>query len=123
MLSPVLLLAREIDTEDRAVIATDAEGRVIYWGAGAQALYGWSGDEVMGRHINELTPEDAEQGMAILQTLREGHPWSGAFEVRTRTGERFTAAVTDIPVHDTAGRLLGIVGISQRGPGHFPVSQ
>ena len=50
----------------------------------------------------------------ILDTLREGHPWSGEFQVRGKSGARFDARVTDIPVHDKAGTMIGIVGISRR---------
>jgi len=115
-LTPVTMLAREVEGPDRAVIATDANGDVIYWGAGAEKMFGWSGAEVMGRAIVELTPSDLSRDLAqsILTTLREGHPWSGEFSLRGKDGRRFEARVTDIPVHDSAGHLLGIVGISRR---------
>ena len=116
MLSPVLLLAREVDVAGRAVIATDANGSIIYWGNGAESLFGWTAEDAMGRNVLEVTPSaySAEDADGIMRTLKAGDPWSGEFMLQTRQGKRFTAQVTDIPVHSKTGDLLGIVGISRR---------
>lgn len=116
MFSAVLLLAREIDAPDRAVIATDASGTVIYWGMGAELLYGWQRSEVLGRNIIDITPSamSRDEATEIMRALRDGHPWAGEFQVQTKEGTRVAAHVTDIPVHDSSGQLLGIVGISRR---------
>ena len=112
----ILLLAQEVDVADRAVIATDAEGRIIYWGEGAERLFGWTKGEVLGTNVLDITPSDMslDEAREIMRTLHAGDPWSGEFVVRTKSGARFTVRVTDIPVHDNAGRLQGIVGISRR---------
>jgi PAS domain S-box-containing protein len=112
----ILLLAQEVDVADRAVIATDAEGRIIYWGEGAERLFGWTKAEVLGTNVLDITPSDmsGDEAREIMRTLRAGDPWSGEFVVRTKSGVRFAVRVTDIPVHDKAGRLQGIVGISRR---------
>ena len=115
-MTPVLLLAQEVEGPDRAIIATDASGSIIYWGDGAEQMYGWTRAEVLGKAIVEITPSDFSRDLAesVLATLMEGHPWSGEFQVRGKNGQRFEARVTDIPVHDKEGRLIGIVGISRK---------
>jgi PAS domain S-box-containing protein len=115
-LTAVVMLAQEVEMPDRAVIATNAAGEIIYWGDGATRMYGWTREEVMGRVIVDVTPSELSRDLAtsILETLRSGHPWSGEFQVRGKEGNRFEARVTDIPVHDNAGELIGIVGISRR---------
>lgn len=115
-MSAVLMLAQEVEAPDRAVIATDATGRIVYWGEGAAKMYGWTRDEVMGRTIVDITPAELsrDKAQSIMETLLEGHPWSGEFGVRGKEGQRFEARVTDIPVHDRSGQLIGIVGISRR---------
>ena len=115
-LDSVVELARRNDTTDRAVIATDAGGTVLYWGSGAEALYAWKAPEVLGRSILDVTPTDLSRTEAerIMRMLQEGRSWSGDFVVTTKTGRRFVAHVTDIPVQDPAGRLAGIIGISRR---------
>lgn len=115
-LDPVVELARRNDTTDRAVIATDLGGTVLYWGSGAEALYAWKAPEVLGRSILDVTPTDLSRTEAerIMRALQEGRSWSGDFVVTTKTGRRFVAYVTDIPVQDPSGSLAGIIGISRR---------
>lgn len=75
----------------------------------------------MGRRIVEVTPTalSREQAEAIMRTLHSGDPWSGEFLVRGKTGNRFAVSVTDKPVRDPSGRLLGVIGISRR-VGYLP---
>jgi diguanylate cyclase (GGDEF)-like protein/PAS domain S-box-containing protein len=98
----------------QAVIVTDLAGVIRFWNAAAERLYGWSSAEALGRTITDLTVPRPQRQQAdeILQTLQAGQPWSGRFTVRRRDGSTFPALVTDTGVHDAAGRLVGIVGIS-----------
>ncbi|HEY7544143.1 MAG TPA: PAS domain S-box protein [Blastocatellia bacterium] len=107
--------ARLLDSLEQAVIATDLNGTVVYWNRFAESLYGWSAGEAAGRDILEVTPADIskEQGAEILSRLRTGESWSGEFLVRRRDGVVFPAMITDSPVYDNDGTLIGIVGISR----------
>lgn len=115
MPSRVLALAKELDVASRAVIATDVGGAIVYWSRGAEHMFGWGADEAMGRDIVDVTvaAPSAERAQELMDTLRQGDPWSGDFLVQHRDGRRFSARVTDIPVLNEAGELLGIVGISR----------
>ena len=106
--------AHLLDTVEQAVIATDLEGRITYWNHFAEKLYGWPADEAVGRDILEVTPAEtsAEQAVEIMSRLAAGKTWSGEFNVRRRDGSSFPALVTDTPIHDEAGRLVGVVGVS-----------
>ena len=103
-----------LNSLDRAVIATDLAGKVLFWNAVAEKVYGWKWDEAVGRPITELVVPEPEQADAarILQQLRRGKSWTGKFRLRRRDGSEFTATVTDEPIHDTEGNLIGIIGIS-----------
>jgi PAS domain S-box-containing protein len=106
--------AHLLDTVEQAVIATDLEGRIIYWNHFAEKLYGWPAAEAVGRSILEVTPDESEgaQAAEIMSYLAAGRTWSGEFKVRRRDGTSFPALVTDTPIHDEAGHLVGIVGVS-----------
>ncbi len=106
--------ARLLDSVGQAVIATDLEGKVRYWNAAAERLYGWSVAEAMGRSIVDLTtPEPAvEQAEEIMGRLAAGETWSGEFCVRDRAGREFLALVANAPFFDADGRLAGIIGAS-----------
>jgi PAS domain S-box-containing protein len=103
-----------LDAVGQAVIATDLDGVVTYWGSHAETLYGWRADEALGRNVMEVTPTRAskEQAAAIMASLREGRSWSGEFPVRRRDGTEFIAHITDTPVVDAAGAVAGIIGVS-----------
>jgi PAS domain S-box-containing protein len=106
--------AHLLDMVEQAVIATDLEGKITYWNRHAERLYGWPAAEAVGRDVLEVTPAEtsAEQAAEIMSRLAEGEAWSGEFGVRRRDGSCFPALVTDAPILDGAGRLVGVVGVS-----------
>jgi PAS domain S-box-containing protein len=97
-----------------AVIATDLDGRIVLWNGAAERLYGWTAEEILGRNIAEVTVPEVGQERSddIMQSLREGRPWSGGFTVVRKDGSTFSALVTDVGVRTDDGRLAGIVGVS-----------
>ncbi len=40
-----------LENVQESVVATDLEGRVVYWGQGAEALYGYSSEEAVGKTL------------------------------------------------------------------------
>jgi PAS domain S-box-containing protein len=107
--------ARAVERPGHAVIATDMDGTVIYWGPGAEWLYGWDARDTVGRNVVEVTPTDMSRSDAesILHNVAAGKSWRGEFVVRAKDGRDFRVEVTDIPVRDHAGRLIGIIGSSR----------
>jgi PAS domain S-box-containing protein len=103
-----------LGTFEDAVIVTDPGGVVQAWSRSAEALYGWSAAEAIGRNVVDLTPasHSYDEACAVMERLRAGESWSGRFRVRRRDGTLFVAQVTDTPILDAAGRLTGIVGAS-----------
>src|SRR5919112_1309395 len=97
----------------QAVITTDVAGVVVYWNPAAEALYGWTAEEAVGRNIASLSvPEMAQEIAAdVMSALRDGVPWSGSFPVRRKDGTVFPALVTDSGIYRD-GTLVGIIGVS-----------
>ena len=106
--------ARLLDAVGQAIIAVDLQGDVVYWNRRAEELYGWSAQEAMGRPVTELVvSEDLQERAAEIRAeLRAGKSWSGEFAVRRKDGSSFLALVTDTPVRDERGDLVGIIGVS-----------
>ncbi len=96
------------------MIATDLTGKILYWNAFAERLYGWTAQEAVGANVLDLIPAEDTHGMAveILASLQQGKSWSGEFTTRTKGGSLFPAMVTDSPIFNEAGELIGIVGVS-----------
>ena len=97
-----------------AVIATDLNGQVLYWNPAAEKMYGWSASEALGKSIMEVSPapQSQEQAQEIMAQLTNGKTWSGEFIVQRRDGSTFPAFVSDSPIWDSNGKLVGIIGVS-----------
>ncbi|HMB91167.1 MAG TPA: PAS domain S-box protein, partial [Rhodothermales bacterium] len=98
----------------QALIATDLDGRITYWNQAAERLYGWAADEVLGRNILDVTPTkiSREQATEIMEFLRAGKSWTGEFIVSHRDGTSFPVEVTDTPIMDDNGAMIGMIGLS-----------
>ncbi|HZC02715.1 MAG TPA: PAS domain S-box protein, partial [Gammaproteobacteria bacterium] len=105
---------RLLDAVGQAIIATDLQGKIIYWNQAAEELYGWTTEEVMGHPIVQITPSEEllERAEEIMVELRAGRSWTGEFVVRRKDGSTFPAMVTDSPVYDEQGTLVSIIGVS-----------
>src|SRR5918995_712583 len=110
----ILFQERLLDAIGEALIATDVEGKVLYWNRAAEKLYGWSAEEVEGQTLAEfvVTEDLREQATEIRSALRQGKPWSGEFVVQRKDGTSFPAQVTDMPVLDDHGNVVGLIGVS-----------
>ena len=102
-----------LDQIDASVIVTDLLGNVISWNNGAQALYGWSREEAVGRNARELmVPENAEAAERLVIELRRHGRWDGEMAVRRRDGSMFTAYIRNRLIEDDEGRPSAIVGVA-----------
>ena len=106
--------AQLLDNVREALIATDLEGRVIYWGKGAEALYGYSAEEVNGQTIQLSADENWLTASAErrAQVLKTGY-WSGRFWKRRKNGVRFMADTVIFLVRDDTGKPTGMIGIDR----------
>lgn len=102
--------------DTRAVIATDVHGRILHWNDAAEKLYGWTTEEVLGLNIVDVTPALMSQPEAaqVMKILQSAESWAGTFKVRDKAGATFSVDVTDTPVMDRYGKLIGIIGVSSR---------
>lgn len=103
-----------LDTVEQAVIAVDLTGTVIYCNRFAEQLYGWLAADFRGRKIHEVLAAQGteEQAAEIMGLLLTGQSWSGEFTVRRRDGSTFPAYITDTPIYNDEGTIVGIVGVS-----------
>ncbi|MEX2529930.1 MAG: PAS domain S-box protein [Gemmatimonadota bacterium] len=103
-----------LDAVGQAVIATDLDGDITYWNRAAQELYGWSSTEALGRAIQDLTPAltSAAHADEVMEILQRGESWTGEFAARHKDGSPLKVLVTNAPVMDEHGGLVGIIGVS-----------
>lgn len=111
-----------VATVDIAVIGTDAAGRITAWNGAAERLYGWRREEVIGRPVLNVTPAAGARGEGadILSEVVAGKRWVGEYPVVRRDGSTFLARVELLPVFDSAGELVQVVGLSRHVSGEQP---
>jgi PAS domain S-box-containing protein len=106
--------AHLLNSVGQAIIATDTNWKIIYWNHAAEQLYGWQEAEVVGRSILDVTPAEPSQEQAekIMNRLIAGESWSGEFLAKRCDGTLFPAIVTEAPITNDNGELIGIIGVS-----------
>jgi diguanylate cyclase (GGDEF)-like protein/PAS domain S-box-containing protein len=96
------------------VIATDLEGKVLYWNRAAEEIYGWSSGEALGRRARNLTvpKESLDKAEEVSSELRAGRTWSGEVLLKRKDGSIVPVFVTVTPLFDDRGDLAGMIGVS-----------
>jgi PAS domain S-box-containing protein len=70
--------ARLLDLTHDAIFVRDSSDRIIYWNRGAEELYGWPQDEVLGKVTHDLLRTEFPQPLAEIQaTVNRDGQWSG----------------------------------------------
>ncbi len=102
-----------LDQIDASVIATDMQGNVISWNAGAERLYGWTTEEAVGRNARELVvPEDPGAAAHLVAELSRDGRWDGELLVRRKDGSLFTVYVRNRLVLGEDGTPEALVGVA-----------
>ncbi len=102
-------LAMIVESSDDAILSKDLAGTVLTWNAGAQRLFGYRADEVVGRSIALLLPPDrVDEEERMLERLKAGERIEHVETVRVaKDGRQIDVLVTSSPVKDQAGRIVG----------------
>ena len=103
------LLASIVESSDDAIVSTALDGAIISWNRGAEALYGYSSEEVLGRQGNMLLPPDrSTEQTDILASVRTGQGVRHFETVRRRKdGSQVEVSLTVSPVQTVAGEVAG----------------
>ena len=102
-------MAAIVESSDDAIIGKSLEGVITAWNAGAEAMYGYRADEMIGHNIFELVPSDGMLELsAILERLRRGERVAHYETKRLRRdGTAIDVSVTISPIRDASGAITG----------------
>jgi two-component system, cell cycle sensor histidine kinase and response regulator CckA len=102
--------------EDIAIFLLDSNGRIVSWNKGAGRIYGYTTNEILGKHISIFyLPEEAceEMPSARLMTTKEsGRQEHEGWRLR-KGGIRFWAKTVLTPIWTPAGTLQGFAKLTQ----------
>ena len=108
-------LAAIVESSDDAIISKTLEGVITTWNKGAQRMYGYTADEVIGKPITLLMPpERVDEEPGIIERLRRGERIEHYETVRLRkNGTRFNVSLTVSPIRDASGKIIGASKIAR----------
>jgi PAS domain S-box-containing protein len=98
-----------------AVIATDMDFSVQYWGKAAEETYGWTWDEVIGKKVSQfLKTEYLEDGEAeARKSLSQQGIWQGEVIQHHQNGTRMNILSSVSVVRDSKGKPVGVVAVNR----------
>jgi PAS domain S-box-containing protein len=108
-------LASIVDSSDDAIVSKDLNGVIISWNNGAERIFGYSADEVVGKSITILIPPDLkDEEPRILEHIRRGERIDH-YETKRRhkDGRLLDVSLTVSPVKDAHGRIVGASKIAR----------
>ena len=108
-------LASLVESSDDAIIGQTLDGTIVSWNMGAERLYQYHIDEVLGRSISLLTPENRPQELPeLMERIGKGEHVEGFETLRLRKdGTPVEVWLTLSPIKDAAGRVIGASSIAR----------
>ncbi|HEX8146716.1 MAG TPA: PAS domain S-box protein, partial [Pyrinomonadaceae bacterium] len=108
-------LAAVVDSADDAIISKTLEGVITSWNRGAERIFGYTADEVIGQPVTILIPEDhLDEEPGILARIRAGARVEHYETVRVRKdGSLVDVSLTVSPVRDAGGSIVGASKIAR----------
>ena len=109
------LVSSIVETSFDAIVTKDLNGIVTSWNPAAQQLFGYTADEMIGRPIRLLIPEERQfEEDEILARLRRGQRLEHFETVRiAKDGRRLNISVTISPLRNDSGTIVGASKIAR----------
>src|SRR5262245_25039472 len=101
--------------QDYAVFMMNPEGRVTLWNRGAERMWGWAQQEVLGQPFTRFYSADehaSQSDPALAQTIAHGRHEEEGWRKR-KDGSRFWANVVYTTVQDDKGDLIGFSAVTR----------
>lgn len=110
-----LLLRAIVDSSDDAIVSKDLSGIITSWNKGAERLFGYTADEVIGQSITIIIPPDRlGEEPDILARLQRGERVDHFETIRRRKdGSLRNISLTISPVKDKNGTIIGASKIAR----------
>ena len=108
-------LAAIVASSDDAIISKSIDGLITGWNRGAEAIFGYGAEEVVGKPISILVPPgQPDETVLILERIKRGERVDH-YETRRRRkdGEIIDVSLTVSPVRDERGRVTGALKIAR----------
>jgi PAS domain S-box-containing protein len=108
-------VAAIVDSSDDAIISKDLSGIITSWNKGAERIFGYVAEEIVGKPITILIPQDRqEEEKGILERIRRGERVEPFETVRRRKhGSLIEMSLSVSPVRNAEGKIIGASKIAR----------
>jgi PAS domain S-box-containing protein len=110
-----LALASLVQSADDAIVGKTVDGVITSWNSGAERIYGFGMQEVVGRRFDVVIPEDARPAeLEMLQRVAAGEriePYEA--DRLCKDGTPVTVSVAISPIMDALGHIVGVASMSR----------
>jgi PAS domain S-box-containing protein len=108
-------LAAIVESSNDAIVGKTPRGIIASWNKGAERIYGYTADEIIGKHITALaSPSRHAEIHEFLEKIRNGGAVANYESERIRKdGVPIRVALTLSPIKDAAGNIIGISTIAR----------
>jgi PAS domain S-box-containing protein len=107
-----------IETQGRAAIVADRDGVILEWNSAAEAIFGYSAAEAIGRSIEIVVPEEERADhwrgyRRVFATNRINYSPDHILDIEgvRRDGSRVPLDAMLKPIHDASGRIIAITAL------------
>ncbi len=102
-------LAAIVASSDDAIIGKDLNGIVTSWNFGAEQIFGYTADEMIGASIMRLIPPDRrDEEREILSRIRRGERFGHFETIRlAKDGRQLNVSITVSPIKDSLDHVVG----------------
>jgi PAS domain S-box-containing protein len=110
-----LRFAAIVEASEDAIYVTDVSGVITDWNQGAEKLYGYTADEIIGQSIFLLIPSDRSSICArAMEKVKQGHSLGHSETVRRKKdGELVAVSITSSPIFTPEGKVVGLSAIER----------
>ena len=108
-------IASIVESSDDAIVSKDLNGIITTWNKGAERIFGYTAEEIIGKPVTILIPPDRhDEEPAILERIRRGERVEHYETVRQRKdGSRVDISLTVSPVRNADGKIIGASKIAR----------
>jgi PAS domain S-box-containing protein len=108
-------LAAIVESSDDAIISKNLDGTIVSWNKGAERLYGYRAEEIVGKPLAILVPPDhPDEVPSLIERLKRGEHIEHYETVRVaKDGRRIDVSLTISPVRDVQGKVVGASKIAR----------
>ncbi len=111
VMEKVRLFSKALEEAMDGIQIIDLSGHVLYSNRAVRDIYGFSPEELAGRHVNDMNEDKEYASRVIIPDIQKFGRWSGEISVLHKDGHAFPIWLSTSLVTDDAGAAIAMIGI------------